>query len=78
MEVKVLRPFWYEGAVKTVDTTLDLPDALAREVVFGGKAERVIPKPAPPKTQPEPEPPVIQKQPMTSKSAPALAGKKGD
>jgi hypothetical protein len=77
MEVRVLRPFWYGGEVKTVGTKLDLPDHLAREVVFGGKAERVIPPPAA-KAQPATEPPAIPKQTMTTKSAPALAGKKGD
>lgn len=77
MEVRVLRPFWYEGKVNAVGTKLDLPDQLAREVVFGGKAERVIPPPAP-KAQPAVEPPAIVKQTMTTKSAPALAGKKGD
>jgi hypothetical protein len=70
MQVKVLRPFWYQGEVKAVGTTVDLPDQLAREVVFGGKAERFVPSAT--------EAPAPAKQPLSAKSAPALAGKKGD
>jgi hypothetical protein len=77
MEVKVLRPFWYGGELRAVGTKVDLPEPLAREVVFGGKAERVKPAPAL-KAETLPAAPAIQKQPMTTKSAPALAGKKGD
>jgi hypothetical protein len=83
MKVRVLRPFWYGGVVKKTGDEVDLPDHLAREVVFGGKAELVVDRPA----KPSPPTPPAQahvpaqapaKQPMTTKSAPALAGKKGD
>lgn len=68
MRVKVLRPFWYEGAIKSIGTEVDLPDALGREVVFGGKAALVKVYAA---SVPEPI-----KQPMTTKTAGVLAGKK--
>jgi hypothetical protein len=72
MKVKVLRAFWYGGDLKSIGAEVDLPDQLAREVVYGGKAERVKdPKPA----APAPAEPI--KQPLTTKSAAALTGKKG-
>jgi hypothetical protein len=74
MLVKVLRPFWYGGAVKGIGAEVDLPDQLAREVIYGGKASRVLP-PKPLKAEPVAAP--VEKQPMTTKSAAALLGKKG-
>jgi hypothetical protein len=75
MKVKVLRPFWYEGKVKAAGTEVDLPEALGREVVFVGKAERAAEKP-PAKPEAKPE---ETKPPMTTKSAKSLlGGKHGD
>lgn len=72
MKVKVLRPFWFEGKVRSAGAEVELPEQLAREVIFGGKGERVIAPPA------DPTPVQPTKQPMTTKTAGALAGKKGD
>lgn len=73
MKVKVLRPFWFEGVVRSAGALVDLPDHLGREVVYGGKAERVL---SPTAEAPKPAPEI--KQTMTTKTAGALAGKKGD
>ena len=80
MRVKVLRPLWFEGKARAVGDEIDYPDHLVSELIFGGKAERVTPsaKPAKP-AQPEQEAATaVTKQPMTTKSAPALTGKKGE
>ena len=79
MRVKVLRPLWFEGKARAVGDEIDYPDHLVSELIFGGKAERVTPpaKPAKP-AQPEQESAPAAKQPMTTKSAAALTGKKGE
>ena len=77
MKVRVLRPFWLNGEPRAIGAVVDVPDALGLEVVYGGKAERVKDPPAEPaaEKQPAPQP---KKQTLTTKSASALLGKKGD
>jgi hypothetical protein len=74
MKVTVLRAFWYGGASHSIGAEVDLPDALAREVIYGGKASAVKEQPKS-AASPTPTPPIQAKQPMTTKSASALAGK---
>jgi len=65
MRVKVLRALWYAGEMRKIGVELELPDQLAREVIYNGKAERVLP---PEKAQPD--------GPMTTATAPELTGGK--
>ena len=54
-DVRVTRPFYHAGALRTAGETLSLPMAFAAEMINSNKAKRVIAPPAPADT-PAPAP----------------------
>lgn len=71
MRITVTRPFLLRAERQEVGTVLDLADALARELVYVGKAEPVVAVPPPAGPAGKPSKPA-KSAPMTVASTPAL------